>query len=103
VTGTFNENVREAFVGKFLVAPIEGGTEILFSGALLITVEKDDRLPAGFHDRLVKHIMDLLTGRRTALWDDQALFGDKPNDSAMVRAMAQEVAAAAEIAREAKP
>lgn len=74
------ENEREAYGPLFLVAPIEGGVEILFQGALFMTLEKDERLPEGFFDRAVAHIMDLLSGRRTALWDEQAIYGPKAYD-----------------------
>ena len=89
MTGVMPPSVRDHYTGLFLVAPVEGGVEILFAGALLMTIEKDERLPAGFFDRMVRSIMDLLTGRQTALWDEQAIFGDRPRDIAQVRAMAQ--------------
>jgi hypothetical protein len=82
------ENQRDKFAPLFLVAPIEGGVEILFAGALFITLERDDRLPPGFFDRTVAHVMDLLSGRRSALWDEQAIFGDKPFDRDQARARA---------------
>lgn len=96
----FHENTREAFGPHFTVAPIEGGTEILLAGALLIMIEHDDRLPAGFHDRLVRHVMDLLSGRRSALWDEQAVFGDRDKDDASVRALAAAYAEQESAARE---
>jgi hypothetical protein len=95
-----HENTREAFRDKFTCAPIEGGTEILFAGAQLAAIERDPRLPDGFHDRLVRHVMDLLTGRRSALWDEQAIFGDKPRDDATVRALGASEAARAAAERE---
>jgi hypothetical protein len=61
MTAVHHENTREAFRDKFTCAPIEGGTEILFAGAQLAAIERDPRLPDGFHDRLVRHVMDLLT------------------------------------------
>lgn len=86
------ENVRETYGPCFVVAPIEGGTEILFKGALLMMIERDERLPPGFYDRMVAHIMDLLTGRRSALWDEQAIFGDKPFDTESARRRAEQAA-----------
>lgn len=96
----FHENTREAFGPKFTTAPIEGGTEILFAGAQLMTIEREPRLPDGFHDRLVRHVMDLLSGRRSALWDEQAIYGDKPRDDASVRALGASLAASEAAARE---
>lgn len=90
MTGTFPPSVRDHYTGRFLVAPVEGGVEILFAGALFMMIERDERLPPGFFDRMVRHIMDMLTGRRTALWDEQAIFGDKEADVAHLRAMAAE-------------
>jgi hypothetical protein len=89
MTGQMPPSVRDAYVGRFLVSPIEGGVEILFDGAMLMSIEKDDRLPEGFFDRLVRTIMDHLTGRKTALWDEQAIFGDRARDIAQVRAAGQ--------------
>ncbi len=94
------ENVRETYGPLFLVAPVEGGVEIVFKGALLMMIENDERLPPGFFDRMVAHIMDLLTGRRSALWDEQAIFGEKPFDTETARRRANEQADADAAMRE---
>jgi hypothetical protein len=72
------ENQRQLHGPHFTVAPIEGGFEILYAGALFATIEVEPRLPAGFVDRFVQHAMDLLRGRRSGLWDEQAQYGEKP-------------------------
>lgn len=96
------QNVRETYGPLFLVAPVEGGTEIVFKGALLMMIERDDRLPPGFYDRMIAHFMDLLTGRRSALWDEQAIFGDKPFNTEEARARAETSADVDMAEREAK-
>lgn len=96
------QNVRETYGPLFLVAPVEGGTEIVFKGALLMMIERDDRLPPGFYDRMIAHFMDLLTGRRSALWDEQAIYGEKPFDHIESRARASAQADADMGAREAE-
>ncbi len=103
MTSPHHENAREAFRHRFLVAPATGGTEILFDGAQLMMIERDERLPQGFHDRLVKHVMGLLTGRLSALWDEQAVFGDRESDDATVRALGAQHADQQESEREVKP
>jgi hypothetical protein len=100
MTGGYKENQREIYGPLFLVAPVEGGVEILFKGALLMMIEKDERLPDGFFDRMVAHIMDLLTGRRSALWDEQALFGADPYTPTAARARAAQQADVDAAARE---
>lgn len=97
------ENVREVYGPLFVVAPVEGGTEILFKGALLMMVERDERLPPGFYDRMIAHFMDLLTGRKSALWDEQAIFGDKPFDADASRRRAEQHSIDDEQQREKKP
>lgn len=82
-------SVRDHYTGQFVLLPVEGGTQILFAGATLVTIEEDPRLPGGFHLRLVRLVIDNLKGRQTQLWDEQAIFGDRPRDRATVRAMAQ--------------
>jgi hypothetical protein len=92
MTGELNpEQLRHKHGQLFLVAPIEGGVEILYAGALFATIEIDERLPAGFIDRFIAHAMDLLTGRRSSLWDEQIVHGAEPFniDKARDRAAAQ--------------
>jgi hypothetical protein len=100
MTGTFPENQREKFGPLFVVAPIEGGVEILFAGALFATIELEERLPPGFVDRFIAHAMDLLSGRRSALWDEQAIFGSRPFNADEARARARDQAALDAAARE---
>lgn len=99
----YHENQRERHGPLFLVAPVEGGTEILYGGALFMMIERDDRLPPGFTDRAIAHFMDLLTGRRTALWDEQAIFGAKPLDRRDIATRAAQAADQAAAEREAVP
>lgn len=78
MTDRHKDSERAVHAPHFLVLPIEGGFEILYNGALFATIERDQRMPAGFVDRFVVHAMDLLSGRRSALWDEQAVYADKP-------------------------
>lgn len=86
------EQQREKHGRLFVVAPIEGGVEILYAGALFATVELEERLPPGFVDRFIAHAMDLLSGRRSALWDEQVIYGDRPFDTDSARARARQQA-----------
>lgn len=83
-----DRSVRDHYTGQFALLPIEGGTQILFAGAVLVTIENDPRLPDGLHMRLVRLVIDNLKGRQTQLWDEQAIYGDRPRDRATVKAMA---------------
>lgn len=101
MTGTLStEQLREKHGRLFVVAPIEGGVEILYAGALFATIELEERLPPGFVDRFIAHAMDLLSGRRSALWDEQVIFGAQPFDRSDARARAAHLAAIDAEARE---
>lgn len=103
MTSPHQENQREKHGPLFTALPIEGGVQILYAGAMFAAIELEPRLPPGFVDRFIRHTLDSLSGRRSALWDEQAVFGEKPKDDATVRAQAAEHADALAQAREAKP
>lgn len=92
MTGEMPDGDRAKHAHLFLCSNIEGGVQILYRGAVLMTIERDDRLPPGLWNRLVTHTMDLLIGRRTALWDEQAIFKDKPFSPGDARRRAAEQA-----------
>lgn len=100
MTGEMPDGDRAKHAHLFLCSNIEGGVQILYRGALLMTIEQDDRLPPGLYARLVTHTMDLLTGRRTALWDEQAIYKEKPFSPGEARRRGAELAAIAADERE---
>jgi hypothetical protein len=83
----FKAPLREQHVGKFKLKQGRTSTTITYDGDILVRVRrptggdttKCDRLkdlPTGFHNRLARHLALLLTGVHSALWDEQAVFGD---------------------------
>lgn len=103
MTSPHHENQREKHGPLFTALPIEGAVQILYAGAVFATIELEPRLPAGFVDRFIKHAMDSLSGRRSALWDEQAIYRNQPFDLADARRRGAEQAEIDAEAREVKP
>ena len=79
---------RENHIRKFDIEhdPRHEKIHITYEGPIICSISLHDcGLPPGFQQRLAAHVMDLLTGRRTALWDEQAIYGEHPRDPAHAR------------------
>jgi hypothetical protein len=98
-----NTPLRDAYGPHFSLVETESGTNILYAGQRLIRVKLDKRLPKGFHDRLVQHLFDMLTGKKTALWDEQRVFGERAYDAAHGRYNAARRAEVEAAQREGRP
>lgn len=75
--------LRRQYTGRFTTEPKGTSLLILFDGHPFITIHETapETFPAGFKRRVLRFVFDLLTGKRTALWDDQAVFGSQHSPS----------------------
>lgn len=96
------ENQREQHIRRFTL--LQEGEEYTIDcdGRPFLLFLLADNLPPGFTPRLVRHVMDLLTGRMTTLWDEQAIYGDRERDMEDVRSRATAAAYKAAAERERK-
>lgn len=72
---------RSKYGPGFSATNHDGMLVIHHNGTHVLTLYDTPTLPAGFMDRLAHHVMDLLTGRRTVLWDEQAVWGPNGKDA----------------------
>ena len=80
---------REIYAPKFTFEATSTRDIILVDGEPFIGIKRmGGKLPKGFQDRLFSHVADLLTGRKTALWDEQAIYGEYKRDPVHSRANA---------------
>jgi hypothetical protein len=91
--------LRIRFAPHFAVKRLSSSTIITYKGDILVRVRSArgnpgsiGELPTGFHARLIQHIANLLTGRFTQLWDEQAIWGATPVDSQKLYTLAMEEA-----------
>lgn len=94
----YQDELRATHAPHFTFSRLSSSDVILYKGEILVRVRRKGQtgvgglgdLPAGFHARAVQHIVKLLTGQFSALWDEQAVFGEGAADPVALRTAATE-------------
>ena len=73
----YKGNLRDQYRHRFTIV----GRNIFFDEKIYATVAAPPELPEGFNDRVLLHLVELLNGKRTSIWDDQVVFGSEVTPS----------------------
>ena len=81
----FKANLREEHCPKFTITHHQNGATIRYDGFIFIEIARLPGPPEGFYERAVDHFFASLSGVRTALWDEQSIYGSivKPSREQM--------------------
>jgi len=81
MTSTHKNSLRAEHAPGFTIEEKAKSTVIHYRGKVFAQIRRAPGLPKGFTERAVIHFFEMLDGTRTALWDEQAVFGEYPRNA----------------------